>query len=243
MSIPELSFEVSRPLLLLARTAPASAALQSVVAAKGMQLFHCALVQTQPEAMTVQLSALLNAARVADWHIFVSPQAVRAACAIWPEIATCSGRFAAVGVSTATALNVSNVLAPAVGEGAQALLESPDLQHLAGALVAIYAAPDGLALLADTLALRGARVLNIPVYRRTPNVLTPAHIAQCHAAEFAYVGSVAFLDALLAARAGKHLRVLTPSERVAAAARLLGCVSIVCAGSSEQAIAAQIRLL
>jgi len=243
MSISTQSSDVCQPLFLLARTAPASAALQSVVAANGLQLFHCALVQAQPEPLSEVLCALLDEARNADWHIFVSPQAVRAAYSIRPEIATWSGRFAAVGVSTAAALNVSNALVPAVGEGAQALLDTADLQHLHGVVAAIYAAPDGLELLANTLTQRGARVLVVPVYRRVPCELTQMQIARCRVAEIAYVGSVAFLGTLLAVRAGQTLRVLTPSERVAAAARVLGCIAIVCEGSSEEAIAAQMGLL
>ena len=241
MSIPELSSPVGQTLFLLARTAPPSALLQSIVAANAMQLVHCVLVQAQPEQMSNALSEQLEAAYQADWQVFVSPQAARAARLLRPDIATCLGRFAAVGVSTAAALNVANVLVPAQGEGAQALLDTPDLQYLPGARVAIYAAPDGLELLASSLTQRGARVLVVPVYRRVASDLTRAQIVQCRAAEIAYVGSVAFLDALLAARAAKPLRVLTPSERVAAAARALGCVAIVCAGTSEQAIADQIE--
>lgn len=241
MSIPKLSAALSQPIFLLARTAPPSEVLQSVVAAKGRQLVHCALVQTQPEPMSDALFGILETASQADWHVFVSPQAVQAALTHRPDIATWVGRFAAVGVSTAATLSVANVLVPAQGEGAQALLDTPDLQYLLGAKVAVYAAPDGLELLADTLTQRGARVLLVPIYRRMPSDLTSSQMTYCRTADIAYVGSVAFLDALLAARVGQPLRVLTPSERVAAAARAWGCVAIVCAGTSEQAIADQIE--
>ena len=236
----ELSAALSQPIFLLARTAPPSALLQSVVTVNGMQLVHCVLVQTQPEPMNNALAEQLEAAYQADWHVFVSPQAVQAARLLRPDITSCSGRFAAVGLSTAAALNVANVLVPAQGEGAQALLDTADLQHLLGAVVAIYAAPDGLELLASSLTQRGARVLVVPVYRRVARDLTDAQTVQCRAAEIAYVGSVAFLEALLAARAAKPLRVLAPSERVAAAARAQGCVAIACENTSERAIAAQL---
>lgn len=228
------------PIFLLARTAPASNELQAVVANKGMHLVHCAAVLTQPEPMSKDLCELFNTAAKADWHVFVSPPAVRAARTLEPAITTWPGRFAAVGASTAAALDRANVLVPAQGEGAQALLDMPDLQQMPGTQVAIYAAPDGLELLACTLTQRGARVLVIPVYRRVASTLTSAQIAQCCAAELAYVGSVAFLQALLVARAGQPMPVLVPSERVAAAARAFGCVAVVCAGTTEQAIAAEI---
>lgn len=231
---------VHKPIFLLARTAPPSAALQSLVAVHGMRLEHCALVQAQPEPMSAALSALLDAASKADWHVFVSPQAVQAARSLRPEIATWAGRFAAVGASTAAALDVANVLVPESGEGAQALLDCPDLQRMAGMVAAIYAAPDGLGLLASTLSQRGACVLLTPVYRRVTSVLNIVQKAQCRAAESAYVGSVAFLDTLLTVRAGKPLLVLAPSERVAAAARALDCTAIVCDGTGEPAIAAQV---
>lgn len=229
-----------RPIFLLARTAPASNELQAVVALKGMQLVHCATVLTQPEPMSKNLCELLKSACKADWHVFVSPQAVQAACTLEPAIATWSGRFAAVGASTAATLNRANVLVPAQGEGARALLDMPDLQQMDGTHVALYAAPDGLELLACTLTQRGARVLVVPVYRRVASALTSAQTAQCRTAALAYVGSVAFLQALLVARAGQPLRVLAPSERVAAAARAFGCVATVCQGTTEQAIAAEI---
>ncbi len=243
MSNTKQSIVADKPIFLLARTAPASALLHSTVIENGMQLLHCALVQAQPEPMSDALSALLDDARNADWHIFVSPHAVQMTRLLWPKMAIGSGRLAAVGAGTATALAAPNVLVPIVGEGAQALLDSAELQHVDGDVVAIYAAPDGLMLLEYTLTQRGARVLVLPVYRRVPCELTQMQIEQCRKAEFAYVGSVAFLEALLAARAGQPLRVLTPSERVATAARVLGCIAIVCEGSSDQAIAAQIQLL
>ncbi len=243
MSNPKQSADACQPLFLLARTVPASAALESVIAARGMRLFHCALVHAQPEPISDALSALLDDARSADWHIFVSPHAVRTTLLIWPEIVRGPARLAAVGVGTAAALAVPHVLVPAVGEGAQALLERADLQQLDGLVIAIYAAPDGLGLLEYTLTQRGARVLVVPVYRRVPCELTQMQIERCCVAEIAYVGSVAFLEALLAARAGQPLRVLTPSERVASAARVLGCIAIACEGSSDQAITAQIQLL
>lgn len=253
MNISELSSAVPKPIFLFARTAPPSMALQSAIALQGMHWAHCALVQTQPEPPNGAILLLLNAARTADWHVFVSPQAARAALSVQPEIAVWPGRFAAVGSATAEALNATSsdrpfyqgktcVLVPACGEGAQALLDMPDLQQLAGSLVAIYAAPDGLPLLADTLTARGARILPIPVYRRIARNLTSEQIKQCSAAHYAYVGSVAFLDALLRARGGKPVFVLAPSARVAAAARALGCASLICENTSDAAIAAKILL-
>ena len=243
MSNPKQSADACQPLFLLARTAAASTVLESATAARGMRLFHCALVLAQAEPISDVLSELLDDARNADWHIFVSPHAVRMTLSIWPEIVNGAARLAAVGIGTAAALAVPDVLVPAVGEGAQALLESADLQQLDGLVIAIYAAPDGLGLLDYTLTQRGARVLVVPVYRRVPCELTQMQIEQCRKAEVAYVGSVAFLEALLAVRAGQTLRVLTPSERVATAARAMGCSATVCEGSSDQAITAQIQLL
>ena len=251
MSISEPLAVMSKHIFLLARTAPPSVALQSAAALRGMQLVHCALVQSQPEPINAGLLALLDGARSADWHVFVSPQAARAAWLLVPEIGKWSGRFAAVGSATAEALNVAssevvlcqgkaNVLMPAHGEGAQALLDTPDFQQVTGSLIAIYAAPDGLPLLATTFAARGARIVRIPIYRRVASKLNAEQIAQCCAARHAYVGSVAFLEALLAARGQQIVQVLTPSERVASAARALGCVAKVCENTSDQAIAAQI---
>ncbi len=236
-----------KALFLLARTAPPGAALQAAVAERGLRLVHCALVQTQAQPINAALSVLFEAARNADWHVFVSPQAARAAASLMPKIFSWPGRFAAVGLATADALrgagfcpNQHPVMVPARGEGAQALLDMPELQQLNGATVAIYAAPDGLPLLAGTLAQRGAQILVVPVYRRIALTLTSAQKKQCNAAELAYVGSVAFLDALISVRGGKPLAVLAPSARVASAARALGCAALVCESTNDQAIAAKI---
>ena len=262
MTISDLASAVPKPMFLLARTAPPSIALQAAITSQGMHWAHCALVQTQAEPLNGAILILLNAARAADWHVFVSPQAARAALSLQPEIATWPGRFAAVGLTTAAAVDIPSsdrpfcpgktnfddlfcqgkmrVLVPARGEGAQALLDMPDLQQVAGSLVAIYAAPDGLPLLADTFVARGARILRIPVYRRAATNLSSVQIAQCRTAHYAYVGSVAFLEALLRARGGKPVCVLAPSARVAAAARALGCAALLCESTSDEAIAAEV---
>lgn len=264
MNISERASALPKPTFLFARTAPPSMALQTAITLQGMHWVHCALVQTQAEPLNGEILVLLNAARAAGWHVFVSPQAARAAFSLQPEIMTWPGRFAAVGLATAAALNLTKldgpfcqsktnlyspfcqgktrVLVPARGEGAQALLDMPDLQQMSGSLVAIYAAPDGLPLLDYTLTARGARILRIPVYRRVATNLTTEQIAQCSSAQFAYVGSVAFLEALLRARGGKPMFVLAPSARVASAARALGCPSLICESTNDEAIAAKILL-
>lgn len=109
----------------------------------------------------------------ADWVVFVSTNAVQYALPAarsrnaWPAKAG----IAAVGGSTAAALaafDITSVVTPEIGSGAQALLAVPEFSAdaIRGRTVAIAKGRGGLELLQQTFKNRGARVFELEVYER-----------------------------------------------------------------------------
>ena len=80
-------------------------------------------------------------------------------------------RIAAIGRATATALNHAGhrvSILPKGGSDSEALLATPELQHMSGQRVLIVRGRGGRELLGDTLAARGAEVTYAEVYERHP---------------------------------------------------------------------------
>jgi uroporphyrinogen-III synthase len=80
-------------------------------------------------------------------------------------------KIAAIGRATAQALNAAGLrvsIIPKGGSDSEALLASPELQHMAGQRVLIVRGRGGRELLGDTLAARGAEVVYAEVYERQP---------------------------------------------------------------------------
>jgi uroporphyrinogen-III synthase len=109
--------------------------------------------------------ALLARAGQFELAVFVSPTAVRRACALhagpWPR------RVAAIGEGTRRELaarGFTEVIAPAGRADSEALLELPAMAGWRSVL--ILRGDGGRALLGDTLAARGARVEVAECYRR-----------------------------------------------------------------------------
>ncbi len=232
---------IVKPIFLNAKSTAAGTALHVLAAARGFEVIDCPLILTQFAPIDAILQAQLARAQVAHWLIFISPTAARAAITLLPDITRLAAGFAAVGPATAAALARADVLMPAIGEGAQALLDCAELQNVSGQTVAIFAAPDGLSLLSDTLSARGADVIFLPVYRRVRAQLTHSQRQSCLVATHSYVGSAAFLQAFIAERAGAPLTVFAPSMRIAERARSLACRVFVCLDSSERALCAALE--
>ena len=129
---------------------------------------------------TLRLQALPAGAALADALrcprvLATSPAAVSFAAAQRTLRQRAGQHWFAPGAGTAAALSragVGHVHYPARGAGAEALLEDPLLQQLAGARVGLITAPGGRELLLDTLRERGARLCTATVYERV--LLRPA---------------------------------------------------------------------
>jgi uroporphyrinogen-III synthase len=118
------------------------------------------------EALTAPLAHLRNA----DIAIFISPNAAQfgmAAIHASGGLPVAAEVFA-VGPGTARALReqgIRSVITPG-GHDSEALLALPQLQNVANKRVVIVRGVGGRALLADTLAARGAEVHFLECYRR-----------------------------------------------------------------------------
>jgi uroporphyrinogen-III synthase len=176
---------------------------------------------------------LAEASAVApDWLIFVSANAVRFAQPLlrrWPTVAT-----AAIGPATARALRHLGHpvrIVPDAGYDTDSLLADARLQSLAGKSVILVKGAGGRERLARELRRRGAELRELALYRRTVPAPAPkalaelSHLFAADALQVATMTSLDLVDNLLAAlppdlRAElAKLRMLVPSERIAAALR------------------------
>ncbi|MEN7430943.1 uroporphyrinogen-III synthase [Chromobacterium sp. TRC.1.1.SA] len=153
--------------VLAARPLAQCAGLLGKLRAEGWQAEHLPLMEIEP--LPAALAALPRQAAQADALFWVSPSAIDAA---WPALAglDLSGkRLACVGAASAKRLaDLSGlpVLHPAAGSDSEALLALPELADVSGQRWLIVRGEGGRALLADTLAARGAGVEVAEVYRR-----------------------------------------------------------------------------
>lgn len=220
--------------VLVTRPAQQAAALaQAICAAGGAAFVFPALaIEAVPvEALRVPLAQLAEA----DIAIFISPNAAQFGMT---AIHACGGLPAsvevfAVGPGTARALReqgIDAVITPD-GQDSEALLALPQLQDVAGKRVVIVRGVGGRALLADTLAARGAEVHLLECYRRVrPQADATPLLARWQAGGIDAVTvtsaeTLANLAALLG-EAGTplllHTPLFAPHEKIAEAARRFG---------------------
>ncbi len=151
----------------------------------------------------------LRAARTADLVVFVSPNAVRFAFALLPNLKFRSGvRVCAIGAGSGRALEsrgVLGVLHPSARQDSEGLLALAAFARVRGRRIALIGAPGGRDLLREQLRKRGARVELVQVYRRTAPRLDRRHFdALEHAA-------APLLTLLSSAEALAHLRNALPA--------------------------------
>lgn len=153
---------VTRPVL---QAAPLA---QAIRAEGGEALVFPALeIEAVPQdALGASLARLAEA----DIAIFVSPNAARFGMAVIRAsgMLPAACRVFAVGPGTARALAAEGIVDAVTpdGQDSEALLALSQLADVAGKRVAIVRGVGGRALLADTLAARGAQVDFIECYRR-----------------------------------------------------------------------------
>jgi len=193
-----------------------------------------------PDAVRARLAQAARAHVV----VFSSPAAVRFAFQSCPDWRPRAGaECLAPGGTTRAALARRGVAArsPDTRLDSEGLLALPELGAVAGRTVALVGAPGGRELLATTLAARGARVLQVPVYRREParwNARQRAALAGAPRGAYWLVSSVEAVRAVRAA-AGPELwprlvraHAVAASARVAEALRAEGVHRVAVAGSA-----------
>lgn len=154
--------------VLVTRPAEAAARLgEAVETAHGRPILFPAVeiaAAAEPEAVRTQLK---QAGRY-DLLIFVSRNAVEYGFDLLPDTLPASQQVAAVGASTAAALEDCGLEPTLVPQryDSEGLLELPQLADMTGKRVLILRGNGGRELLADTLRERGAEVDYAEVYRR-----------------------------------------------------------------------------
>lgn len=236
--------------VLVTRPAHQSAALVQAIEAAGGNVypFPALAIETVPAA---ELGAALEKLRAADCVIFISPNAAQfgmAAIRAAGGLPAAADVFA-VGPGTARALQahgVGRVVVPS-GHDSEALLALPQLQQVAGRQVVIVRGVGGRALLADTLAARGAQVHFLECYRRLRPQADAAALLACWQAGGIDAVTVASAETLhnLAALLGeagvpllRHTPLFAPHEKIAGAARQFGVVDAVATAGGDAGLVA-----
>lgn len=162
MNLNHLRVLVTRPQI------PGEILCEKIRAANGKAI-HLPTVVIQPLRSHIdQLKTLEQFA----WLIFLSPNAVLHSAtdihALWPIFPN-QTKIAAVGVSTAAALQKANLTVAVVPKEdwrTEGLLDLPEFQQISQQNIALISGVGGRELLADTLKERGAHVSRISVYER-----------------------------------------------------------------------------
>lgn len=182
-----ISTELAGASVIVTRPAQQAAQIKRAVRAHGgipLSLPGIGIAAVSGDAATDALRRAASGA--ADIVIFISPNAVRHAFVLQPQL-----RFqthttvCAIGAGTRAALQrrgLPGVVAPAVTQNTEGVLALPQLEDVVGRRIALITAPDGRDTLALTLVARGAALQEIAVYRRTLPRLTARHFKQISAA-------------------------------------------------------------
>ena len=146
----------------------AGALCQLIEAQGGQSILFPTLEILEPES-SAQLTSLLSKLDQFDTAVFVSVNAVEWAAHYIVQTLPDSLTLAAIGKSTAIAIEKQwqrQAIRPESGANSEALLASPEMQHIENRKIIIFRGQGGRELLADTLRQRGATVEYAEVYRR-----------------------------------------------------------------------------
>jgi uroporphyrinogen-III synthase len=207
---------------------------------------------------TGDLQPLLDViARLDEYRlaVFISPNAVLrtmnqvAARRAWPV----QLRVAAVGKGSVKELRrfgISGIIAPDRMYDSEHLLEMPELQELPGQRVVIFRGDGGRELLGDTLRARGAQVDTVECYRRAQPRVDAAPLLKAWARNEVHAVTVTSSEGLrnLFEMVGKlgqswlrRTPVFVPHPRIAAAARELGCATVVDSEPGDEGLVDALR--
>ena len=234
-----MSDALSGRTVLVTRPAGQAAVLAQAIRAAGGTAFEFPALAVEAVPAD-ELAESLAQLAVADIAIFISPNAAQfgmAAIRAGGPLSDAIQVFA-VGPGTARALQeqgVSGVITPD-GQDSEALLALPQLAEVAGKKVVIVRGVGGRALLADTLAARGAQVTFMECYQRVrPQADAAPLLARWQAGgiDAVTVTSAETLHnlAALVGDAGQPLLLRTPlfapHEKIAEAARRFGIAHVI----------------
>jgi uroporphyrinogen-III synthase len=201
------------------------------------------------------LHALIERLEQFDLAIFISPNAVhkalnliRAQRELPPHL-----KIAAIGKGSRKALEqfgVKDVIAPTQRFDSEALLERPELQHIAGLRIVIFRGDGGRELLGDVLMQRGAHLEYAECYRRQKPQADNSALCYLWARNELNAVTVTSTEALrnLYEIAGKLCQqwlkktpVFVTHERIAQTARELGLEQVYVTEAGDEGIVASIK--
>jgi uroporphyrinogen-III synthase len=233
---------VTRP---LAQAQP----LARLIEAEGGEAIVFPVLSIEPAADLAAVRTGVGPIEQFDLAVFVSRNAVEHGRALLAGAAPGRPRVAAIGPSTAQALEQAGLrvdIRPTCGFTSEALLAQPALQSVRGLRVLVVRGAGGRELLGETLAARGAELRYAEVYARRASTADARLLrerwerAEIHLATALSVETLDALCALLGpagrgllARAG----LVTASARVLKRAAALGLESVVMArGPDDRAL-------
>lgn len=220
--------------VLVTRPAHQSEGLQRILMRMGARVFRQSLLRIAPALKPNLAQELLASIEDNEIVIVASANAVRAALALRPDLASHLQQplVACLGVATAKALQGVGVdvnIVPESGNTSEDLLAVEQLNSslVSGRTVAIIKGEGGRRILAQTLTDRGADVQLINVYRREPAGLGIAALLDDNrgAIDIAIVTSgesLSRLHEVAGLERIKELALVLPSQRVLKQARTLG---------------------
>jgi len=234
--------------VLVTRPARQAAALVQAIRAAGGTAFEFSALDVEAVSLDALSEPLARLAE-ADIAIFISPNAAQFGMATIRAGGTLPQAIEvfAVGPGTARALQaqgVGGVITPD-GQDSEALLALPQLNAVAGKRVVIVRGVGGRALLADTLAARGAQVTCMECYRRVrPQADAAPLLARWQAGgiDAVTVTSAETLHnlAALLGEAGVPLLAATPlfapHEKIAEAARRFGIARVIATSGGDDGL-------
>ncbi|MDA8390996.1 MAG: uroporphyrinogen-III synthase [Gammaproteobacteria bacterium] len=244
--------------VLVTRPAEQAPALLARLTEEGAHPLHFAAIEIlDPHNRQALLDAI---GRLADFHwvIFVSPNAVHRAMALWrarEETWPAHVRIACIGRGSARELQrfgIQDALAPTGRFDSESLLLLPPLQAVDGQKILIFRGEGGRELLGDTLETRGAQVTYADCYRRAAPTADVAALLRTWArtgVDIVVVTSVEALRNLYEAlgQVGQRWLARTPlllsSERIRAAAADLGLegATVLAANATDDALLEALR--
>lgn len=246
---------MATPIVLLTRPRREARTAARALAAAGFAAIRMPLQATRRAPRSMALDTDLGWAAAATIQVFVSRAAVAAAHALArPALARATTRVA-VGRATAAALNalgLTALAAPSDAEDSSGVLGLDELQRVSGKRIAIWAAPGGRELIAQTLSARGAEVRAIAVYRRLPVRPAVAAVRALRRSSAVVLSATSAallreLDRLLVQQRLTGLRarpLIVASARIAELATTLGFADVhIAAGASPVALIAAVRAL
>ncbi len=180
--------------------------------AQGASTWRLPAVEIKPLGDRRAIAAKLGALEKFDLIIFTSANAVRFGASFLDQKRDLN--LAAIGPATARALNQAGyrvALTPRGTTDSEGLLRLPQFEHLSGQSILMVRGTDGRQLLQQELSRRGATVVEVNVYERTPAKPSAAALTAVH--DRFTANSVHVVTATSLSLGGALLDMATPELR------------------------------